>query len=77
MILNLVLSKQGAIMGHKGANKLKPKKAKLTDNKNMYISSIVHPGSKSPAQSPVKNNESDKGEKKPASGSSKKNKKGR
>lgn len=63
-------------MGHKGANKLKPKKAKLTANENMYISSIVHPGSKSPAQSPVKNSDSDKGEKKPVNGSNKKRGKG-
>jgi hypothetical protein len=63
-------------MGHKGANKLKPKKSKSLPHENLNLSSITRSGSNS-AQPLAKNNSSIKGGSAPVVGLSNKNKKGK
>lgn len=73
---SIIYKNKGEKMGHKGANKLKPKKSKSLPHENLNLSSIAHSGS-NPVQSLVKNNGSGKGEIIPAAGSNKKNRKGK
>ena len=63
-------------MGHKGANKLKPKKSKLLPNQNLNLSSIAHSGSNS-GQSLAKNNGTGRADKNPVAGLSKNKKPGK
>lgn len=63
-------------MGHKGANKLKPKKSKLLPHENLNLSSITHSGSNS-VQPLVKNSPLGKSPLAPVAGSNKKNRKGK
>lgn len=63
-------------MGHKGDNKLKPKKSKSLPHENLNLSSITRSGSNS-VQTLVKNNDSGKGGGVPAAGPNKKSRKGK
>ncbi len=64
-------------MGHKGANKLKPKKSKLLPHENLNISSLAHLNSNSAGQSIGKNNGTNKAEKIPVAALNKKNRNGK
>ena len=66
-------------MGHKGVSKRKPKKTKLLANNNISGSSNTRPGDSSPVQSLVKDKGAplNIGGTNPATGSNKKNRKGK